>query len=442
MTPTETDIHDRGGPGTPLLAIAGLQKHFPIRGGLFGKTVATVRAVDGVSFAVRKGETLGIVGESGCGKSTTARLLMRLLDPDAGTMVFDGEGVGQSGQTGGIGLKEYRRQVQMVFQDSYASLNPRLPIEDSIAFAPRVHGVPSTEARARARELLEAVGLAPAQFARRYPHELSGGQRQRVNIARALALHPRLVLLDEPVSALDKSVEAQVLNLLVDLKERFGLTYVFISHDLNVVQYISDRVLVMYLGEVAEIGPVDAIYERPAHPYTRALLASRPSMDPARRRTEPPLTGDPPNPINPPSGCRFRTRCPHAEPVCAEQIAARRPTSAAGTRRAACMALARQRPQPGAEARGMSDASLPTAKPPAAAAGAAARPLRPLRLPRRHRARGERRGPRPRLRRGALHPGRERLRQVGDAARADAPAAPHRQGRRRASRSPAATCWP
>jgi peptide/nickel transport system ATP-binding protein len=234
-------------------------------------------------------------------------------------MVFDGEGVGQSGETGGIGLKAYRRQVQMVFQDSYASLNPRLPIEDSIAFAPRVHGLPAAEARARARELLEAVGLAPAQFARRYPHELSGGQRQRVNIARALALRPRLVLLDEPVSALDKSVEAQVLNLLVDLKERFGLTYVFISHDLNVVQYISDRVLVMYLGEVAEIGPVDAIYERPAHPYTRALLASRPSMDPARRRTEPPLAGDPPNPINPPSGCRFRTRCPHAEPVCAER---------------------------------------------------------------------------------------------------------------------------
>ncbi len=319
MIPPEAESPDRGGPGTPLLALADLRKHFPIRGGLFGRTVATVRAVDDVSFAVRKGETLGIVGESGCGKSTTAKLLMRLLDPDTGSMVFDGEGVGQDNQTGGIGLKEYRRQVQMVFQDSYASLNPRLPIEDSIAFAPRVHGVPGAEARARARELLEAVGLAPAQFARRYPHELSGGQRQRVNIARALALRPRLVLLDEPVSALDKSVEAQVLNLLVDLKDRFGLTYVFISHDLNVVQYISDRVLVMYLGEVAEIGPVDAIYERPAHPYTRALLASRPSMDPARRRTEPPLTGDPPNPLNPPTGCRVPTRCSHAEPVCAEQ---------------------------------------------------------------------------------------------------------------------------
>jgi peptide/nickel transport system ATP-binding protein len=226
----------------------------------------------------------------------------------------------------------------MVFQDSYASLNPRLPIEDSIAFAPEVHGVPAAEARERARELLAAVGLAPAQFARRYPHELSGGQRQRVNIARALALRPRLVILDEPVSALDKSVEAQVLNLLVDLKESFGLTYVFISHDLNVVQYISDRVLVMYLGQVAEEGPVDEIYARPGHPYTRALLASRPSMDPSQRRTEPPLTGDPPNPVNPPSGCRFRTRCPHAEAICAERAPVAAPLSPGHT--AAChMAL-------------------------------------------------------------------------------------------------------
>jgi peptide/nickel transport system ATP-binding protein len=337
MDETQANAGDRGGPAQPLLLLRDLKKHFPIRGGLLGGAVGTVRAVDGVSFTVRKGETLGIVGESGCGKSTTARLLMRLIDPDAGSMVFDGEAVGATG-AGGLGLKDYRRQVQMVFQDSYASLNPRLPIEDSIAFAPRVHGVGAREARERAHELLAAVGLAPAQFARRYPHELSGGQRQRVNIARALALYPRFVILDEPVSALDKSVEAQVLNLLADLKERFGLTYVFISHDLNVVQYISDRVLVMYLGQVAEQGPVEAIYDRPAHPYTRALLASRPSMDPARRRTEPPLTGDPPNPVNPPSGCRFRTRCPFAEPICAE----RAPASAdlGGGHEAAChMAL-------------------------------------------------------------------------------------------------------
>ena len=314
---------DRGGPAQPLLALRGLTKHFPIKGGLFGNTVATVRAVDGVSFDVMKGETLGIVGESGCGKSTTARLLVQLLGLDAGSMVFDGEAVGEP-RASGISLRDYRRQVQMVFQDSYASLNPRLPIEDSIAFAPKVHGVGEREAGERARDLLAAVGLAPAQFARRYPHELSGGQRQRVNIARALALQPRLVILDEPVSALDKSVEAQVLNLLVDLKAKFNLTFVFISHDLNVVQFISDRVLVMYLGEVVEIGPVEAIYDRPAHPYTRALLASRPSMDPAKRRTVPPLVGDPPNPVNPPSGCRFRTRCGFAEEVCA----ARKPIAA------------------------------------------------------------------------------------------------------------------
>ena len=324
---------DRGGPAQPLLAVKGLTKHFPIKGGLLGRTVAAVRAVDGVSFDIRKGETLGIVGESGCGKSTLARLLVRLHSADAGTMVFDGEAVGEP-RASGISMRDYRRQVQMVFQDSYASLNPRLPIEDSIAFAPKVHGLSGREAGERARDLLAAVGLAPAQFARRYPHELSGGQRQRVNIARALALQPRLVILDEPVSALDKSVEAQVLNLLVDLKRKFNLTFVFISHDLNVVQFISDRVLVMYLGEVVEIGPVGSIYDRPAHPYTRALLASRPSMDPARRRTVPPLVGDPPNPVNPPSGCRFRTRCDFAEDVCA----ARKPLAAelGGGHLAAC----------------------------------------------------------------------------------------------------------
>jgi peptide/nickel transport system ATP-binding protein len=306
-------LPDIGGPAQPLLSVRGLAKHFPLKRGMFGGGGGVVRAVDGISFDVLKGETLGLVGESGCGKSTASRLIMALMQPSAGEVVFDGQGVG----TRDLPLKEYRRQVQMVFQDSYASLNPRLAIVDSIAFAPQVHGVARRDAVARAEELLDAVGLDPAQFARRYPHELSGGQRQRVNIARALALRPRLIILDEPVSALDKSVEAQVLNLLVALKARFGLTFLFISHDLNVVQYMADRLLVMYLGKVVEIGPMAAIYAQAAHPYTAALLDSRPSMDPARRRQVAPLSGDPPNPVNPPSGCRFRTRCAHAEAPCA-----------------------------------------------------------------------------------------------------------------------------
>jgi len=309
-------LPDVGGPAQPLLSVRGLQKHFPLRAGFLGRSAGAVQAVDDVTFAIRKGETLGIVGESGCGKSTTSRLIMALMEPTAGEILFDGQPIGH----GGLTLKEYRRQVQMVFQDSYSSLNPRLTVGESIAFAPKVHGLDTRRAIARAHELLTAVGLNPTQFARRYPHELSGGQRQRVNIARALALQPRLLILDEPVSALDKSVEAQVLNLLVDLKAQFGLTYLFISHDLNVVQYVSDRVLVMYLGRVAEIGPVDAIYGAAAHPYTMALLDSRPSMDPGNRRKVPPLTGDPPNPVNPPSGCRFRTRCTAAEPICAATV--------------------------------------------------------------------------------------------------------------------------
>ena len=310
--PLEADV---GGPRQPLLTVEGLIKHFPIKGGLFGRVTAKVQAVDGVSFAVKKGETLGIVGESGCGKSTTARLLMGLIPADSGAMTFDGEAFSQDRAS----LRQLRRRMQMVFQDSYASLNPRLTIEDSIAFGPTMHGQSKADARASAHELLGRVGLNPAQFARRYPHELSGGQRQRINIARALALGPRLVILDEAVSALDKSVEAQVLNLLLDLKAEFGLTYLFISHDLNVVRFISDRVMVMYLGKVVEIGPVDALYDDPRHPYTRALLSAMPSMDPGNRTTEPPIAGDPPNPINPPAGCRFHTRCPFAEPVCGTQ---------------------------------------------------------------------------------------------------------------------------
>jgi peptide/nickel transport system ATP-binding protein len=316
---------DRGGAGTPLLEARGLTKHFPLGRG------AVVRAVDGVDFTVMKGETLGVVGESGCGKSTTARVVMQLIAQDKGQMLFDGEAVGGSA----LSLKDYRRQAQMVFQDSYASLNPRLTIEDSIAFGPTVHGVPKSVAIARARDLLARVGLEPARFAARYPHELSGGQRQRVNIARALALGPRLVILDEAVSALDKSVEAQVLNLLMDLREEFGLTYIFISHDLNVVRFISDRVMVMYLGEVVEIGPAEELYDDPRHPYTRALLSAMPSMDPDDRTMEAPLAGDPPNPINPPEGCRFHPRCPQAQTVCAKAKPALTPVGE-GVRLAAC----------------------------------------------------------------------------------------------------------
>lgn len=310
-----TPLADVGGPAQPLLTIRSLQKHFPLKKGPLGGGGGVVRAVDGIDFEVLKGETLGVVGESGCGKSTTARLLMQLIAPTAGEVVFDGRAVG----TRDLPLKEFRRQVQMVFQDSYASLNPRLTVEDSIAFGPQVHGLDARQSVARARDLLARVGLEPGRFAERYPHELSGGQRQRVNIARALALQPRMVILDEAVSALDKSVEAQVINLLQDLKAEFGLTYLFISHDLHVVRYISDRVMVMYLGQVAEIGAADRLYEQPAHPYTRALLSSMPSMDPDHRTETAPLAGDPPNPINPPSGCRFHPRCPQAAPVCAER---------------------------------------------------------------------------------------------------------------------------
>ena len=307
-------LEDRGGPAQPLLLARNLRKHFPVGGGIFGGGRKVVRAVDDLTLSVAKGETLGVVGESGCGKSTVARLLIRLIRPDRGTMVLDGDPVDEPH---GITVNELRRQVQMVFQDSYASLNPRLTIAETLAFAPRAHGLPAAEARSRVRDLLAKVGLEPDTYAERYPHELSGGQRQRVNIARALALRPRLVILDEAVSALDKSVEAQVLNMLVDLKTELSLTYLFISHDLNVVQYLSDRVLVMYLGKIVELGPVEAIYSDPQHPYTRALLSARPSMDPRRRTHEAPIQGDPPNPIDPPSGCRFRTRCPFAEDVCA-----------------------------------------------------------------------------------------------------------------------------
>lgn len=318
---------------TALLKVEGLKKYFPIKGGILNKTVAHVQAVDEIAFEVPRGETLGIVGESGCGKSTTARLLMRLIAPDQGAVVFDGMEVGRSD---GISVRDMRKRMQMVFQDSYSSLNPRMPIEGSIAFGPIVHGLQPSVARQRARELLAKVGLDPNLFIRRYPHELSGGQRQRINIARALALEPDVLILDEAVSALDKSVEAQVLNLLTELKQELNLTFIFISHDLNVVRYMSDRVLVMYLGKIVEIGTVDEIYDTPRHPYTAALLSAMPSMDPDKRTTVSPLTGDPPNPINPPSGCRFRTRCPFAERVCSDMEPELQPLSGQVSQKVAC----------------------------------------------------------------------------------------------------------
>lgn len=298
---------DRGGPARPLLILRDMKKYFPLRGG------ARVHAVDGVSFSIAKGETLGVVGESGCGKSTLARLLMLLMPSDAGEMIFDGDPVGG---VRGVSAAALRRQIQMVFQDSASSLNPRLPVQDSVAFGPMVHGHPRARALAIAQEALRQVNLDPALIGPRYPHELSGGQKQRVNIARALAIGPRMVVLDEAVSALDKSVQAQVLNLLLRLRKELDLTCLFISHDLAVVRHVSHRVLVMYLGRVMEVGPVARVFANPLHPYTRALLASRPSMDPRRRTETLPVVGDPPNPIDLPPGCRFAPRCRHAEAVC------------------------------------------------------------------------------------------------------------------------------
>ena len=298
----------------PLLNVSHMSKAFPVHGGLLGRAVAHVRAVEDVSFVLNAGEVLAVVGESGCGKSTVARLLMHLIAPDQGQIQLDGAAVGGRG---GISVRDLRRAMQMVFRDSFEALNPRMTIFETLVYGPRANGTSRKIAVARAEKLLEDVGLDPARFADRYPHELSGGQRQRVNIARALSLDPRIVILDEAVSALDKSVEAQILNLLGKLKRERDLQYIFISHDLNVVEYIADRVMVMYLGTVVEQGPTAAIFGQPAHPYTRGLLASKPTIDPRRRTTETPIQGEMPNPMSPPSGCRFRTRCLLAEEVCA-----------------------------------------------------------------------------------------------------------------------------
>ena len=291
-----------------LLSVDGVTKEFSVSTKGFFAKKETVSALDTVSFDIFKGETLGIVGESGCGKSTVARILMGIINPDRGTISFLDKELPQARSL---------RRVQMVFQDSFLSLNPRLSILESVAFGPIANSIPRQEALRSAMEILASVGLEPSQFADRYPHERSGGQRQRVNIARALALKPSLLILDEAVSALDKSIQAQVLNLLVDIRKAFAFTYFFISHDLNVVQYISDRVLVMYLGHVVEVAAAEDIYAAPKHPYTVALLGAAPSIDPRKRTLNATLVGDPPSPINPPSGCRFRTRCSFAENICA-----------------------------------------------------------------------------------------------------------------------------